>query len=234
MLRSLASKRALVLHPDRDEVWIAHPFSSSPSAFWVESDGRGWWGNCAWCSLGIAALCGGEVRIYTRCGGERSPLELLVSDGRVSGAECVHMPLPVARLWDNVVHSCSMMLCFSRASLVEDWCRRHGLPRGQILSLDKAWELAQGWYGGYLEPAWNRKSPDEVRSFYQGSGWEWTLDLVETVLLCLALTLPVWAWKPVTYESLAEVVLRDFLEGRGLSRRSGTAFSASFEGKVLD
>lgn len=41
--------------------------------------------------------------------------------------------------------------------------------------------------------------------------------LTKRFLLCLALTLPVWAWKPVTHESLAEIVLRDLLDDGSIS-----------------
>ncbi len=55
-LKQLADNHALVLHPNSFNIWVAHPFALFPTLFWVESANKKWWGNCAWCSLGIAAM----------------------------------------------------------------------------------------------------------------------------------------------------------------------------------
>src|SRR5512145_3036862 len=64
-LRSLADCR-VVLHPNSDEIWVAHPFSAAPTTCVVRSGSRKWWGNCAWCSLGLVNLTGGTATIETR------------------------------------------------------------------------------------------------------------------------------------------------------------------------
>ena len=64
-LQALAEYHGVVLHPTSREIWAMHPFSAAPTSFWVESKGRGWWGNCAWCALGIAALLQADATITT-------------------------------------------------------------------------------------------------------------------------------------------------------------------------
>ena len=66
----LVFNHGLVLHPDRTAVWIAHPFSLSPTAVWVRRENRGWWAPCLWCALGIVELIGGSGSIRNRIGGE--------------------------------------------------------------------------------------------------------------------------------------------------------------------
>ena len=39
--------KGVVLQPNSDEIWVAHPFSSAPTTCVVRSDSRTWWGNCA-------------------------------------------------------------------------------------------------------------------------------------------------------------------------------------------
>ncbi|HEX8243417.1 MAG TPA: organomercurial lyase, partial [Longimicrobium sp.] len=131
-LRRLHEGHGLVLHPGSEtRIWVVHPFALTPTTFWVEKEGRGWWGNCAWCSLGIAALLGGTVTIRTRAGGERDDLVIRVEDGRVEPASLVvHFSRPVARAWENVHYYCATVLAFSSQADVGPWCERRGIDRG--------------------------------------------------------------------------------------------------------
>ena len=62
-LRVLADDHGVVLPPTTGEIWAMHPFSAAPTLFGVESGGKGWWGNCAWCSFGIVALLRADATI---------------------------------------------------------------------------------------------------------------------------------------------------------------------------
>src|SRR4051812_19493554 len=55
-LNNLQEYHGVVLHPGESKIWVIHPFSLAPTNFLVRSNNGLWWGNCAWCSLGIAAL----------------------------------------------------------------------------------------------------------------------------------------------------------------------------------
>ena len=70
----LAELHGVVLHPSSHDVWVIHPFSLAPTTFLVECGERKWWGNCAWCSLGIAVLAGKRCAITTTLGAEGHPL----------------------------------------------------------------------------------------------------------------------------------------------------------------
>ncbi|CAF4193755.1 unnamed protein product, partial [Rotaria sordida] len=52
----------------------------SPTNFWVESAKGQWWGNCAWCSLGIAAIINEDVTITTTLGGESKQIKFAIKD----------------------------------------------------------------------------------------------------------------------------------------------------------
>lgn len=173
LLKTLASNRALVLHPENSEVWVAHPFSNSPNMYWVKSLVReqGWWSNCCWCALGIAALVKEDVQIFSRWGGEDESFEVQVKNGKLIGGKfIVHMPTPVSHMWDNVIHTCSLMLPFRSEISLDSWCQRHGVKKGPSLSGEKCLELASGWYGSYLDKNWNRKSGEEVEEFFSSIG----------------------------------------------------------------
>jgi hypothetical protein len=183
-LRALAEYHGVVLHPTSGEIWAMHPFSAAPTLFWVESGGKGWWGNCAWCSLGIVALLGTDATISTRLGGEARPVTLRIERGVVTTADYwVHFPIPMMQAWDNVTYTCSTMLVFDAPAAVDRWCVQHAIPRGDVQPVSTVWAFAQAWYGRHLDPAWTKWTTDEARALFQRFG----------------LTSPTWAL-PVTTE----------------------------------
>lgn len=179
-LRRLHASHGLVLHPGRDAIWVAHPFSTAPTGFWVTSARGAWWGNCAWCSLGIAALLGEEAQIHTRLGGEEEAITVSVEDGQIDAQDLiVHVLLPASQWWDNVIFTCSTMLFFRDESAVEAWCLRHGYARGATVPAPTMWRLAQTWYADYLSPSWRRRPPAEAQQVFTDLGLTddfWQLD----------------------------------------------------------
>jgi len=175
-LRALAEYHGVVLHPTSREIWAMHPFSAAPTSFWVESQGRGWWGNCAWCSLGIVALLKADATITTTLGGESEQVVLRIRDGAIAPADYrVHFPIPMARAWDNVTYTCSTMLVFASEAAVDAWCVRHIMPRGDVQSLATVWAFAQTWYGRHLDPAWTKWTSDEARGIFARFGLTGTI-----------------------------------------------------------
>ena len=53
---------------------------------------------------------------------------------------------------------------------MQTWCHARDLPAGGVLSLTTAWQLAQAWYHDRLDPAWQRKSPDEAQRLFTELG----------------------------------------------------------------
>jgi hypothetical protein len=56
------------------------------------------------------------------------------------------------------------MLLFRDEAHIERWRAQWTQPRGGTLSLDQAWQLAQGWYGRKLAPGWRRATLDEAET----------------------------------------------------------------------
>ena len=168
----LAEVHGVVLHPESHHVWAIHPFSLAPTPFLVECGHRKWWGNCAWCSLGIAVLAGEPSVITTTLGAEREQVQLTVTDGRVNPTDLVvHFPIPMTRVWDNVIYSCSTMLLFRDESHVGEWSARHRIPRGDVQPVAKVLELAKRWYGEHLRPDWTKKSVPDARAIFAELGF---------------------------------------------------------------
>ena len=177
-LKRLADDHGVVLHPHRPEIWAIHPFSLAPTGFWVRSGDRAWWGNCGWCSLGVAALVDGDVTISTSFGAEGRPVDLHIRSGRmVEGQYLIHFPIPMRQCWDNVIYSCSNMLVFEDEAAVDAWCRRHRMPKGDTQPLSRFWDFARDWYGKHLDPDWKKWTSAEAGALFRrhglgGDTWE--------------------------------------------------------------
>ncbi len=169
-LGRLADNHGLVLHPGRPEVWIAHPFSLTPTNVWVAGASRGWWAPCLWCALGVAALAG-DVDVHARLGGEHVPVRIAVRDGAVVDAGVVvHFALPPRVAWDNVVSWCACVQPFRTVADVDAWCARHRAARGAVHALAQVNDLARRWYGGHLDPGWKKWSNVEAQAIFHAAG----------------------------------------------------------------
>ena len=168
-LRDLEEYHGVVLHPKTSEVWVIHPFALSPTNFWVRSARGQWWGNCAWCSLGIASILKDDVIITTTLGGETKQITFSVIDGRLESDQSllVHFPIPMAKAWDNVTFTCSVMQVFSSENAIDDWCKRHNLAKGDVQPIETVWQFAQVWYGNHPREDWKKWTLEEAKSIFQ-------------------------------------------------------------------
>lgn len=172
-LKALAEYHGVVLHPHSDEVWIAHPFSAAPTTCIVHAGGKCWWGNCAWCSLGVAKLAGGDATITTTLGALDEQVTIRVKGGMLIDKDyVVHFPIPMAEAWNNVVYTCSVMLLFRDEAQVDAWCAKRGIARGAVQPVDQIWGFASEWYGRHADADWKKWSIDEATLIFARHGLE--------------------------------------------------------------
>jgi len=102
--RRLHDAHALVLFPDRTEVWMANPFCFAPTPHRVTAGGRQWTGTCAWDALGIPAALHGDGRVESECACCGEPLALEVEGGELAQGRdlLVHILVPAKRWWDDI------------------------------------------------------------------------------------------------------------------------------------
>lgn len=170
-LQALADNHALVLHPNSYDIWVAHPFALFPTLFWVKTADREWWGNCTWCSLGIASLTKTDTDISTKLMGEETPIVLQIRNGEIVQKDYfVHFSIPASKIWDNVIYTCSMMLVYKSESQIDDWCKQHNKPKGEVVLIAQVWELAKLWYGNYLDPDFKIKTKEIANGMFKQVG----------------------------------------------------------------
>ena len=100
-LRALADEHILVLMPDGETIWMAHPFSGVATDVVAAVGAKRWFANCVWDGLSIIGLFG-DGRLETVSPATHNPLVFDVADGRVAGEGLVHFLVPAARFWDDI------------------------------------------------------------------------------------------------------------------------------------
>lgn len=170
-LRRLQQEHGLVLLPGSGEIWLAHPFSASPTAVWVSVNSRGWWAPCMWCASGIVALTAPTATICARYAGEHEELRIELRNGASLAQDVVvHFAIPPRDAWSNVSHWCSTVLPFRRAEDVDAWSERHRLPRGVVVPWPQVLALGQAWYGRHLDENWRKWSVAEAQAIFDRVG----------------------------------------------------------------
>jgi hypothetical protein len=183
-LRRLHRARHLVLDPARagtagtgfdggTAIVMAHPFATIPLGFTVMGSRTLWWGGCAWDSFALPHLLPDEpeVLVATRCPGCAGALSWVV--GRTappSGEQVAHFLVPVARLWDDVVHACSNQRLFCGPDCVQAWLHATGHAPGSMLDLPTLWRLARNWYTGRLDHGYLRRDPASSAEYFRDVG----------------------------------------------------------------
>lgn len=170
-LNALQDYHGVVLHPNNSRIWVIHPFSLAPTNFTVRTAEKAYWGNCAWCSLGVAALLNCDVTITTMLGADRHQVDIHIQNGKlVENDFYVHFPIPMTKAWDNVIYTCSTMLLFESVSDVERWCHQHRIAQGDVQPMHNIWDFARVWYGNHLNPRWEKWTNQQALDIFKQFG----------------------------------------------------------------
>ncbi|MGE0587164.1 MAG: alkylmercury lyase family protein [Cyclobacteriaceae bacterium] len=166
-LYELQEYHGVVLHPHKPQIWVIHPFSLAPTNFAVRTNTGLWWGNCAWCSLGVAALLKEDVTITTTYGAHGEKVEIKIREGKILNEDLlIHFPIPMKNAWDNVIYTCSTMLVFKNESQIDEWVNRHQIPKGDVQPISRVWEFSKEWYGNHLNPEWKKWTMQEAKEIF--------------------------------------------------------------------
>lgn len=172
-LRLLHDQHLIVLDNDRRHIVMAHPWAAKNLGFVVASSKQKWWGGCAWDSFAIPSLINEKCLVATHCPSCGHAIALDVEPDRPPENDndwVAHFVVPVPKMWDDVVYTCSNQLIFCNRTHVEEWLRKTGNSFGTILDLSTLWTLATQWYAGRLTPDYRRRTADEAAEFFKSIG----------------------------------------------------------------
>lgn len=100
----LRAQRVLLLEADGASIRMAPPFSGVPTQHTAVVDGRSYFANCAWDSLGIPAALQRPGVVHSRCEQTLEPFTLNIS---LTGPEprdwLFHCLVPAAHWWRDLV-----------------------------------------------------------------------------------------------------------------------------------
>jgi Alkylmercury lyase len=172
--RALARERHIVLDA-AGRIELAHPFATRDFGFSVKSDRVLWWGGCAWDSFAIPHLVPGASPslIATTCPACGTAHAWNVHrDEPPAGHQVAHFLVPMAAVWNDVVHACENQRVFCDETCVDSWLARRGgqAVKGAVFSLEALWNLASGWYSGRLERGYRRREPAAAAAYFRTVG----------------------------------------------------------------
>jgi hypothetical protein len=99
--KELHRRHALYLKTGTHAILMANPFSGVETPFIVRANGKRYFANCAWDSLGIPAALHSDAEIEASCAQSGEPIHLRVSGGEIRGSEALmHFLIPF-RDWYN-------------------------------------------------------------------------------------------------------------------------------------
>jgi Alkylmercury lyase len=99
--QELHQRHALFLKADTDGILMANPFSGVETLFRVRANGKTYFANCAWDTLGIPAALHVDAEMESVCAQSGEPIQLSVTDQQVqSSGALVHFLVPF-REWYN-------------------------------------------------------------------------------------------------------------------------------------
>lgn len=100
----LQDQHVLTLEPDGTTIRMAPPFSGVPTQHTVVVDGKQYFANCAWDSLGIPAALQRPGAVRSRCEQSGEPFHLNIgADGPDASSWLFHSAVPASKWWDDIV-----------------------------------------------------------------------------------------------------------------------------------
>ncbi len=105
-LQRLHDAHALVLD-EAGDVLMANPLSAVETDYRAFAGGRWYYANCAWDSLGIPAMLGGDAQIEARHPTTRETIQYAIENERLCGADgyLVHFAQPFRNWYDDIVET---------------------------------------------------------------------------------------------------------------------------------
>lgn len=101
---TLNNHHAFFLNPGTHDILIANPFSGIETSFRVYVEGKCYFANCAWDSLGIPAALHYDADIEAACAHSAEPITLQVQNGQVSASDVlIHFLVPFKHWYDDLV-----------------------------------------------------------------------------------------------------------------------------------
>ena len=100
----LSQRHAFFLKSGTHNILMANPFSAVETPFKVNANGKTYFANCAWDSLGIPATLHSDAEIEAVCSQSGQLIQLSIKDAKVSASDAlVHFLVPFHAWYNDLV-----------------------------------------------------------------------------------------------------------------------------------
>ena len=100
----LHRRHALYLKPDTHEILMANPFSGVETPFKVHANGKTYFANCGWDSLGIPAALHTDAEVEAACAQSGEAIHVRLRDQQIQGSDAlVHFLIPFREWYDDLL-----------------------------------------------------------------------------------------------------------------------------------
>jgi hypothetical protein len=105
--RRLHDAHQIMLEAGTHEIRMANPLSAVVTDYRVQVNDVWLYANCAWDTVGIAAMCAADTLIEATLPLSRETVTYRVVNGQLQADEVfqVHIALPVRQWYDNLIHT---------------------------------------------------------------------------------------------------------------------------------
>ena len=173
-LQSLQADKMLVLTPGTARIFMAHPFSALTTPYRVTlSSGQRFFANCAYDAVNIHLTLKEPLQIQSFCHHCCEPIQIELASEAVVSAQpldtVLYLGLPVARWWDDIIHTCSnTMLFFSNREHFDAWSDTN--KAGEVLTIEQAIELGGPLSRGRMDLNYEKPSASELANHFKAMG----------------------------------------------------------------
>lgn len=175
-LKRLDEAHHLKLIDGTSRILMAFPFSAVATPYRVtRSNGQRYFANCAWDAVAFHPMLNEPIRVDSYCQHCNAPLAFRVERG-VGVAEAgplplVHLGLPAAAWWDDIVRTCSnTMVYVASAEHLADWRSAGGPGEGRAVSIADLLEMSVPIYEGRLRPDYERPPTTAIQATFERLG----------------------------------------------------------------
>jgi hypothetical protein len=100
----LNQRHAFFLQPETHDILMANPFSAIETPFKVHTNGKAYFANCAWDSLGIPVAIHSDAEIEATCSQSGTPIRLSIRDNQISQSDVlIHFLVPFREWYNDLI-----------------------------------------------------------------------------------------------------------------------------------
>ncbi len=175
-LERLDEGRQIKLLAGTHRILMVFPLSALATPYRVVmTDGRAYYGDCAWDAVAVYSMLRKPLRIESFCYHCAEPIGISLGGSQenlsAEGAPVVYLGLPARAWWKDIVRTCSnTMVFFASAEHWQSWMTDHPEANGAAITLEQTLAISEPIYSAKLRNDYSRPSAEQIVSTFRNAG----------------------------------------------------------------